>query len=558
MSTVEERFMVLLDSMDSGVQDHQPALGRLEAWWREFSRFCRDVSVPRQGLRPGGELSRQLQGVGDLLRASEQRWQEQWDQLRPAQTLASMLKDRIVVLVFGKFNAGKSSLCNFLAERFENRGRAVRHFRLADGRLVDCARRFEEGSVETTSALQGVFLGKGLVLLDTPGLHSETANHDALTRRFVESADGILWLSSATSPGQVQALDDLATELRRNKPLLPVLTRSDLIEEEERDGDIVKCLRNKTAEERAIQEQDVGQRAKERLQQQGLPAMLLKAPVSISVSACRQLMDQPEAHLADMASALAESGFDRLYEALLAMITPVMAYRHRKPVEVLMHHLKEHVLADLDERIMPEIDASRQNLARARDDLVNCQVRIVALAWRDVIPQLPDLLASHAGREDRSALFSELEASIQAAFVRQLEKQLPDHELKPSGTSAPVSTVTLEDDHRQDEVQSRDEEVLDRLAAGLHPEGCDPASLYEALQREVHVRLQDMASAVTKTCEATLDQIDAHLQALQRSLASSRRELLRIEAEMLPASGGEVSIHAPSVKASARSPCDPL
>ena len=50
----------------------------------------------------------------------------------------------------------------------------------------------------------------------------------------------MLWLTSSTSPGQVQELDELARELHRGKPLLPVVTRSDVIEEDEVDGEIVK------------------------------------------------------------------------------------------------------------------------------------------------------------------------------------------------------------------------------------------------------------------------------------------------------------------------------
>ncbi|MFX5595216.1 dynamin family protein, partial [Acinetobacter baumannii] len=82
--------------------------------------------------------------------------------------------------------------------------------------------------------------------LDTPGLHSATGENAALTQRFLDSADAVLWLTSSTSPGQVQELDELARELRRGKPLLPVLTRSDVIDEDEVDGRIVKCLRNKS------------------------------------------------------------------------------------------------------------------------------------------------------------------------------------------------------------------------------------------------------------------------------------------------------------------------
>ncbi|MFX9038805.1 hypothetical protein ABTN43_19465, partial [Acinetobacter baumannii] len=83
----------------------------------------------------------------------------------------------------------------------------------------------------------------------------------ALTQKFIDSADGVLWLSSATSPGQVQELDALGRELKRHKPLFPVITRSDFVEEDEIDGELCAVLCNKNSEQRALQESDVLMRA---------------------------------------------------------------------------------------------------------------------------------------------------------------------------------------------------------------------------------------------------------------------------------------------------------
>lgn len=96
--------------------------------------------------------------------------------------------------MFGKFNSGKSSFCNFLADRFAAQGKAVGYFYLDAGRIVEGPKRFKQGGTETTARLQGVRLGGRLVLLDTPGLHSMTPENAAQTRRFTDSADGVLWL----------------------------------------------------------------------------------------------------------------------------------------------------------------------------------------------------------------------------------------------------------------------------------------------------------------------------------------------------------------------------
>lgn len=71
--------------------------------------------------------------------------------------------------------------------------------------MVESDEPLREGATETTARLQGLCLGTGLVLLDTPGLHSVTPENAALTQRFTESADGLLWLSSSTSPARCKS-----------------------------------------------------------------------------------------------------------------------------------------------------------------------------------------------------------------------------------------------------------------------------------------------------------------------------------------------------------------
>jgi hypothetical protein len=161
-------------------------------------------------LRANSALAIRADAINTLLRDSVHAWMQQWSSLEAAQHLADYFDDQALLLVFGKFNAGKSSFCNFLAERFAAHNRNVQYFHVDAGRVVDTSEPFTEGATETTSRLQGVRLGAKLVLLDTPGLHSVTPQNAALTQRFTDSADGVLWLTSSTSPGQVQELDELA------------------------------------------------------------------------------------------------------------------------------------------------------------------------------------------------------------------------------------------------------------------------------------------------------------------------------------------------------------
>ena len=285
----ERRLVEVADGMTLSQADLREVRLSMQGWLSALTQGMSERHLPVSALlRDTQAVARQVKQLNALLAASLQSWAADWKALEPAQHLARAFEDRVMLLVFGKFNAGKSSLCNFLAERFAAHGAKVQYFYLESGRIVETAQGLKEGATETTARLQGVCLGAQVVLLDTPGLHSVTPENAALTQRFTDSADAVLWLTSSTSPGQVQELDELARELRRNKPLLPVITRSDTFEEDEIDGEIVKLLRNKSASNRALQEQDVRARALDKLRLMGIQEQVLRPSVSVSVHAMRE------------------------------------------------------------------------------------------------------------------------------------------------------------------------------------------------------------------------------------------------------------------------------
>lgn len=522
MSSVERQFMDAADAFGIGERNLQPVLQQMHDWLSGLVQALHDSSLKQDGLQPDSALARQVQAINANVMAGERRWADQWERLRPAQALAQTFDEKAMLLVFGKFNAGKSSLCNFLAERFQRQGRSVQYFHLEAGKIVETGQRFREGAVETTARLQGVCLGEKLVLLDTPGLHSGTDKNVALTQRFLDSADGVLWLSSSTSPGQVQELDELARELRRSKPLLPVVTRSDFIEEDEVDGAIVKCLRNKTGPNRALQEADVYERAKEKLLSLGVAPQLLSAPLSVSVHVARA---QGETD-----AAMADAGFERLYGALLDITGPALAYQQRKPAEVLLHHLQEHVLGELNAETVPALEDLRQALTTEDAELARRQARMVQSAWREVIPEVPALLERHASIGEIQKVCDEVTARLEAAFARQVNEQLAGYVLSvPTPPSiTPAECIDRESFSIVDHifVAGKQEEEAQQIAA---EKALDHEVLYNALERAVRTRLLDMAVSAIKACSATLSNLETNARRMQALLELSGQQLHVIE-----------------------------
>ncbi|SAK89301.1 GTP-binding protein, HSR1-related [Caballeronia hypogeia] len=491
----EQHFLAEVDAFQFIARDMEHIIDSLENWLARLRSELQAHPLTFAGLDANSALAYEAQAVNHLLQDSAQAWQRQWSDLEPAQALAGSFDDKALLLVFGKFNAGKSSFCNFLAERFAAHGKTVEYFHVDAGRIVETSEPFAEGVTETTARLQGVRLGSKLVLLDTPGLHSVSPENAALTQRFTESADGVLWLTSSTAPGQVQELDELGRELHRNKPLLPVITRSDVFDEDEVDGEIRKVLRNKSEQNRAQQQADVKARALEKLTAMNVPAALLKPPVSVSTYTAR---DRGQSR-----AALSEAGFEALYAALLGILEPTLAYKRRKLAETLLHHLEERVLGTLCCEVLPllaELDVSLQS---APDALEQQQRHIENGVWRTVAPTLPALLDTHAANGNMKAIRETLGASVLEAFSRETASRLSDYTVEADPL---LARIDFDD-----------------------PVEIDYQGLYSALGEAIRESVLRLSAHVGKQCRASIRDLNARSQQLQRAVRVYEQELLDLK-----------------------------
>lgn len=156
MNVNEQQFLAGTDVLELGERDLAPVLAQMQGWLAGLVQALGAARIDTGGLMPASALAQLAQSVNNGIKDSEQHWHAQWAALQPAQSLAQALAGKVMLLVFGKFNAGKSSLCNFLAERFRQHGRKVQYFHLEAGKIVHGDDGFREGATETTARLQGV------------------------------------------------------------------------------------------------------------------------------------------------------------------------------------------------------------------------------------------------------------------------------------------------------------------------------------------------------------------------------------------------------------------
>lgn len=476
------------------------AIDALQTWRRERLALAAAHPLHEAGLDAQAGPARLAAAVVRCLHELSTREAGQLAALDPARQVAAHFDEQVILLLFGKFNAGKSSLCNLLAARLQAHGLPVRYFRCDAQGVHTLSAPLQEGATETTQQLQGVQLGERLVLLDTPGLHSMDADNAALTRRYLDSADGVLWLTSSASPGQVQELDELGRELLRGKPLLPIITRSDRYEEDELDGEIVKVLCNKTPANRQEQEQDVRQRAADKLGTLGVDATRLHPPLSVSARMANEHEQTP--------AALAEAGFGRLYAALLALMQPVLAYKARKPAEVLLHHAEENLSHAQRQALQPQLQALLAACDTASADLETLAPAFVKAGLRDLLPGLAAQLQAQADHPDPQALASGLNAALEQACRHAREILLGDYRLT---LAAPA--LALEDLDAADAAADLLAHYR-QLEHGLHGQLTQYVEDALAQARDALARLRRQAEAL----QAALADSDARLSAIGRAL----------------------------------------
>lgn len=383
-----------------------------------------------QDLNQGSDLAK---GVADLQKSVQDcfmHWETQMDASRPMRALSRKYEDRIIFLVFGKVNAGKSSFCNFITDLFLQD--SIRRFTFVDGEVVDLKEaRFREGFTETTATIQGVEIGKRFVLLDSPGLHSVKEENGNLTRVFVDSTDAILWLTPSTSPGQVQELKDLKEEISKNKPLLPIITRSDVLDEDWDDekGDIVQVLKNKSFENRVLQESDVFKRLQDF---NSISIDLVKKPLSISIHAYKSTSESTES--------LKASGLMRLDEQLALLIDEAKKYKTKKAQQQLENFVNGVVISSLNKEIMPVVDKLTKDVSKTILSLESKKTSSATLILADVNSEVPSIVARHKSSRNKQGIATELNQLITQSINNVLQ-----HELSQLVKDIQQASISLEE-----------------------------------------------------------------------------------------------------------------
>lgn len=414
-------FASARDDIDQRVSTFKSALQTLKTHLARAAGSARQSSIRRDH-----SLAKMLDEYISLLDSQLQDWQRgvaEWDRRTE---FRGEFGDSLLVFVYGKVKAGKSSLGNYVAWGVSEpagplQGDPAPVFKVHDDSgvsgdaedRIEKARHFKVGATETTSRIQ-TFRLPGLTWVDSPGIHSmHDARNGALARQYANSADLIIYTMSSDAPGRRSDMEEVLSLLSQRKPLVVVLTRSDRLEEDETDdGRIVKVRKMKPAADRTAQQ------AKVREEMSGLSAeqrnMLLSQEIySISVKFAEESRQDP--------TALRESGIGPLF-ARLAEIARGESVRLKQTTPLNNLRTFGDRLQQSQRLLRKDLEQIKEIIAEQQRKLETTAGQLKAEIVRDMRTHIERALLEHRGNSD--ALKRELDQRLQAVASAVIDRGL--------------------------------------------------------------------------------------------------------------------------------------
>lgn len=270
-------------------------------------------------------------------------------------------------------------------------------------------------------------------MLDSPGLHSTEEKNGNLTKQFVDSADAVLWLTPSSSPGQVQELDELKYELEKGKPLLPVITRSDETEEDwdEVAQDIIAVVKDKTPDNRKLQEEDVYGRLEQKQKSEG--TIKARKPISISVYTFKCHQD------------LNKAGFARLFNEMAELVKKAANYKGGKANKQIENFINENVLSFLNSEIKTQISSISTQTENVLSKLEKDRKMITDLVEGNAHNHTYEIVNKHRKSRNKNAIVQDINSLISQALGQEIAKRLEGFVSSLSQISVQLDSASIKD-----------------------------------------------------------------------------------------------------------------
>ncbi|MCR9600055.1 dynamin family protein [Vibrio alginolyticus] len=362
--------------------------------------------------------------------------------------------DSLLVFVYGKVKAGKSSLGNFIAtgqsdptpewlESLDEKLHKPQFFKEAQntefGEVIDYSKGFAVGTSETTSCIQG-FRTPGFTWVDSPGLHSINGANGDLAKQYSDSADLIVYPCNSAQPGRRSDFEELRKLILAKKRIMVLITRCS--EEEvvdfDEEGVPITELVMKSDKNRADQEQYLKQELD--LLCDDLGEYIDTSALSISVHYAQ--------HYGNSAEAMKHSGMQNFFDNLSALIESEGIELKKQVPQKNLHALysllvsedSELSVAKIDEQVSTALNAIEKSVAALKFDTKKVQAEI-AFEFSFMLDELVD---KHAVTKDTKALNQEFSTFIDNLISERYDPVLDKHCSEALGNLKGLTTAIAE------------------------------------------------------------------------------------------------------------------
>lgn len=366
-------------------------------------------------------------------------WRQKVEQYNRNTEFRKDFGDSLLVYVYGKVKAGKSSLGNYVAygqgdpdrktiSASQQSGMQPTFFMrdATDNKAMSqkekelCTRgKFAVGVMETTAEIQGYRL-PGLTWVDSPGLGSVTKENGELSKSYAEAADLILYPMNSGQPARASDLDEIASLLHARKSFLVVITRCDTVEtDEDEDENIVEKRVMKSPKDRKAQIDYVRKEIIAIANKKNLK--LLDADVmTISIRYAEEYAGDPVE--------LSESGIPGLFEKL-SKLTKAQGVAMKKAVP--LNNLRTFVDIVLNgelsvKTLHDELNALGEKLTLQRKSLQTKQSSVTGRVVLDLDLAIEQEVNKHRFNRDTAALSQACSKIVQDIVVRHTTTALTE------------------------------------------------------------------------------------------------------------------------------------
>jgi predicted GTPase len=404
-----------------------------------------DALMDRLSKPLGKETSAKLHDDNPLAQAAIQadlkivarlsEWKTRVERYNRNTALRKDFGDSLLVFVYGKVKAGKSSLGNYVAyghgdpdPAYIDASDKAHYFMRAASNNSELTKRARElkvrskfavGATDTTTEIQGFRL-PGLTWIDSPGIHSVTDEHGALSKEYASSADLIIYPMNSGQPGRASDLDEVKDLLQERKPFLVVITRCDTTDIDfDMDGNKISTLLMKDARDRQDQIEYV---SAEILSKAGSTAreLLDSEVLTVSVRYAQENGGDP--------IKLRESGLADLFEKLTTLSTQRgVLIKQQTPLNNLRAFVEQILDGDLSiDDLRESIGELKESLAKQRNGLSLKQNTVWGRVMLELNPLVEAEVNRHRSSRDLDALSKSCGLLIQEVVTRHISEALSE------------------------------------------------------------------------------------------------------------------------------------